>query len=186
VVPGAWPALSEKVQGLILELTSVQEVALPIKFDPPLQPGEVKIVWPSKKDMERGLADLESCIPTWMATPALLVIKPELALVVSVQQVVHDESGFVLIARVDEALVAPPDFKPADPIKLGCVWNQPYMSIHADLINAPYSSYLHFGAEGVKRAREMHAKLGAAATVENPFLLGLLRSCFTPGLKPGS
>jgi hypothetical protein len=184
LVSGAWPARSEEVDksDVILELIFVREVALPIKFDPPLEPGEVKIVWPTKKQMEEGLADLERCLPTWMASPALLVIKPELGLIVSVEQVLHDDTGFELTFRLVEALVAPSDFHPPEPIKLACIWNQPYMSIHPELINAPYSFYLHFGAEGLQRAREMHASLGAAATSKNPMLLGLLRSCFTPRL----
>jgi hypothetical protein len=38
-------------------------------------------------------------------------------------------------------------------------WNQPYLSIGRDGISAPYAYYLHFGHEGVERARELHRAL---------------------------
>jgi hypothetical protein len=98
---------------------------------------------------------------------------------------VHDDFGFALIGRVDEALVAPPDFDSANPIELTCGWNQPYMWFDADGIDAHFSFYLLFGAEGVKQTRELLADLGVVATNAYPVLLPLLRSCFDPAFGPG-
>ena len=75
-------------------------------------------------------------------------------------------------------MVAPEAFDTQIPIKLRCVWNQPYMSLSADCISAPYSFYLHFGAHGVQRAREFSATTAFEKMRNSPMLLGLLRACF--------
>src|SRR5208283_4019734 len=91
--------------------------------------------------------------PLWKANPALLVIKPHHGLIVSLESIEHDERYFALAFAVEEAMVAPEAFDTQIPIKLRRVWNQPYMSLGADCISAPYSFYLHFGARGANSAQ---------------------------------
>lgn len=121
--------------------------------------------------MEKRLADIERYAPCWKASPAYLVIKPDLGLIVSLENIEHDERYFVLTLAVEEAIVAPEGFDPRIPIKLTCVWNQPYMSLGAHLISAPYSFRLEFGAQGVQRIRESTATslIDLAARGRNPF-----------------
>jgi hypothetical protein len=139
-----------------------------------------QIVWPTKEQMEKGLAEIERYAPLWKASPALLVIKPHLGLIVSLKNIEHDERYFALAIAAEEAIVAPDGFDAQIPIALKCVWNQPYLSLGADSISAPYSFYLHFGAQGVQRAREFSATKCFDKLRSSPMLLGLLRACFEP------
>ena len=54
------------------------------------QPPEIvtpaHIVWPEKDEVEKGLAELKQYAPLWKACPALLVVKPHLALIVSLEK----------------------------------------------------------------------------------------------------
>ena len=142
-----------------------------------------QIVWPIKEQMERGLAEIERYAPLWKESPALLVIKPHLGLIVSLENIEHDERYFALAIAVEEAIVAPEGFDTQIPITLKCVWNQPYMSLGADAISAPYSFYLHFGAQGVQRARQFSATRVCDKLRNSPMLLGLLRACFQPDFQ---
>jgi hypothetical protein len=141
----------------------------------------LRIIWPTRAEMRKGLARIEKLLPFWKLSPALLVIKPELGLIVALQSLRHDKHGFVLSLKVDQALVAPPDFDTESPITLECVWNQPYLSMAINYISAPYGFYLHFGIEGVQRARELSASIGEKG-VRSEMMLGLLRGCFGSGL----
>lgn len=115
---------------------------------------ELKIVWSTQEQVERGRTAIERYAAGWKASPALLVIKPYLALIVSLKDIQQDERHFALTLVAEQVIVAPKDFDREEPIVLTCVWNQPFMDLHRDLINAPYSFYLHFGAEGVQEVRE--------------------------------
>jgi hypothetical protein len=142
-----------------------------------------QIVWPTKEQMEKRLAEIERYSAFWKVSPALLVIKPHLGLIVSLENIKHDERHFALAIAVHEAIVAPKGFDTQTPITLKCVWNQPYMSLGADVISAPYSFCLHFGAEGVQRAREF-SKTGFFDKLrDSPILLGILGACFQPDFK---
>jgi hypothetical protein len=141
-------------------------------------PEVAQIVWPTKEEVEKGLAKIERYESIWKATPALLVIKPHLGLIVSLENIKHDEHYFALTIAVEKPIVAPEGFDAQNLITLKCVWNQPYISLGADLISAPYSFYLHFGAQGVQRARELSAMKSFDKLRNNPMQLGLLRSCF--------
>jgi hypothetical protein len=152
--------------------------------DNPIE-SELKIIWPSQADMRDGLTKVEGYLPFWKANPALLVIKPELGLIVTLQSLTHDERGFKLVCGVEQALVAPPGFEATTPIALDCAWNQPYLSLAVDRISAPYCFYLHFGVEGVQRARAFSAIVGVRRGGRaGEMLLGVLRSCFS-GPFPG-
>jgi hypothetical protein len=142
-----------------------------------------QIVWPEKEEMEKGLAAVERYAPLWKASPALLVIKPYLGLIVSLENIKHDKRYFSLTIAVEEAIIAPKSFDAQNPITLTCVWNQPYMSLGADSISAPYSFYLHFGAHGVQRVREFSATRFFDTLRNDPMLIGLLRACFQPDFK---
>jgi hypothetical protein len=149
---------------------------------PPDDPREAavpaEIVWPTREQMEKGLTQIERYAPLWKASPALLVIKPDHGLIVSLESIEHDRRHFELALVVEEAIVAPEAFDTQILIKLQCVWNQPYMSLGADCISAPYSFYLHFGAHGVQRAREFSKTRAFEKLRNSPLLLGLLGSCF--------
>lgn len=145
--------------------------------------GSAQIVWPTIQQMEEGLVAIKRYEPVWRASPALLVIKPRLGLIVSLKQVEHDERYFVLAIAVQEAIVAPDGFDPHIPVTLRCVWNQPYLSLGVDHISAPYSFYLHFGAQGVQRARDFSATKLFGKLRNSPALLGLLRSCFNSNVQ---
>lgn len=93
---------------------------------------------PTKEQMETGLAEIEQYAAVWNASPALLVIKPHLGLIVSLEDIKHDRRYFALAIAVEEAIVAPEGFDAQVPITLKCVWNQPYMSLSVDSISAPY------------------------------------------------
>ena len=145
--------------------------------DPREAAAPAETVWPTREQAEKGLAQIERYAPLWKASPALLVIKPDHALIVSLESIEHDERHFTLALAVEEAIVAPEAFAQIL-IKLQCVWNQPYMSLGTGCISAPYSFYLHFGAQGVKRAREFSKTMVFEKLRNSPLLLGLLRSCF--------
>ena len=142
-----------------------------------------QIVWPTKEEMEKGLAEIERYAPVWTACPALLVIKPHLAMIVSLEKIEYDERFFALAFAVEEEIVAPEGFVAPIPLRLNCVWNQPYMSLGADFISAPYSFCLHFGAQGVQRIRELRAMRVFDKLRDSPLLLGLLRACFEPDFQ---
>jgi hypothetical protein len=149
--------------------------------DNPIE-SDLKIIWPSKAEMRAGLAKIEEYLPFWKIKPALLVIKPELGLIVTLQSIEHDKNGFTMVCGVEQALVAPPGFDTATPVTLECVWNQPYLSMAGDRISAPYNFYLHFGVEGVQRAKEMSATYFRRGGTDGKRLLGGLRSCFSGSL----
>lgn len=142
---------------------------------------EVSIVKPTAEEAEQRLADLEVCMPYWKETPALLVIKPDLGLIVAVQAIVHDAMGFTLRLAIEQKLVAPRSFDRAG-IDIGCGWNQPYMFFSKTGISAPYSFDLHFGSEGVARARELYESISRESAgseyYQDRLLLGRLRRCF--------
>lgn len=140
----------------------------------------VQVVWPTKEQIEKRLAEIERYAPHWKENPALLLIKPELGLIVSLENIEHDERYFTLTLAVEEAIVAPEGFDAQVPIALKCVWNQPYMSLGADSISAAYSFYLHFGAQGVQRVREVSATKRFDKLRNSPDLLVRLRDCFDP------
>jgi hypothetical protein len=143
---------------------------------------EASLVEPTAEEAVKGLADLESCLPYWKESPALLVIKPTLGLIVTVLDSEHDRMGFAIRLAVQERLAAPPAFDLTE-IKVACIWNQPYLSFHRSKISAPYSFYLHFGSEGVARARELtrsfHAE-NAGTPAQAQVAVTLLRGCFRP------
>jgi len=140
-----------------------------------------QIIWPTKEQMEKGLAEIERHAPFWKATPALLVIKPHLGVIVSLKNIEHDERHFTLSVAVEETIVAPKGLDAQFPITLKNVWNQPYLSMDSHCISAPYGYYLHFGDEGVQRVRKLSAELSDKQK-NGPFTLGLLRGCFQRNL----
>jgi hypothetical protein len=142
-----------------------------------------QIIWPTKEEREKGLAAIERYAPLWKASPALLVIKPHLGLIVFLENIEHDEHYFALTIAVKETIVAPEGFDAQTPITLRCVWNQPYMSLCPDSISAPYSFYLHFGAQGVQRVRELSATRLFDTASNSRTALGLLRGCFQPNFQ---
>lgn len=152
--------------------------------DYPVIKGEV--IWPTKEQRDKGLEEIERFAPHWSASQALLIIKPRLGLIVSLKRIDHDERHFGLTVTVEEIMVAPPEFDPQKPLMLRCVWNQPYLSLSAKRISAPYSFYLHFGAEGVRQVREFSItkKFNLIKQTEKhaETILGLLSHCFS--MKP--
>lgn len=66
--------------------------------------------------MEKGFAGIERYVPRWKASPALLVIKPDLGLVVSLENIEHDERYFKLAIAVEKTIVAPGRFDSQIPI----------------------------------------------------------------------
>jgi len=107
----------------------------------------MEIVGPTRRERKKGLADVERFAPGWKSSPALLVIKPNLGLLVSVKSIEKNDSAFTLAIAVEEAIVAPKGFNSRDTISLQCCWNHPYLHLDAELISAPYSFYLHFGSK---------------------------------------
>lgn len=144
----------------------------------------LKIIWPSKSEMRAGLEKIDKYRSFWQTNPALLVIKPQLGLIVTLLSLEHDKRGFTTVCGVEQALVAPPGFDTGIPITVNCVWNQPYLSLSSECISAPYSFYLHFGVEGVRRARALSAAYIRRGGTDNKMLVGALRSCFSSSL-PG-
>jgi hypothetical protein len=140
------------------------------------RPQIATIVQPTQEEADDGLRRVQGCIAAWKASPALFVEKPEIGVIVSFQSVAYDDHGFALKLAVIHVLVAPTRFDANKPIEVSCVWNQPYMSFDNQGINAPYCFYLHFGAEGVRRARELWSSL--SESTKQPPPLGLLRGCF--------
>jgi hypothetical protein len=139
---------------------------------------EAVIVRPTPQEVAEGVARLELDIQHWRENPALLIVKPELALIVSVIDHETDDNGFRLRLAIMERLLAPPEFN-IPSMDVECGWNQPYMSFNRDGIHAPYSFSLYFGKQGVDRAREaFHLKM-ARVTRETPFDFALLRWCFS-------
>jgi hypothetical protein len=146
-----------------------------------VKPVEATIIEPSPEQIDRGIANLKSCLPHWRQTPGLLVIKPACGLIVSVAGSAHDGSGFALTLDIVDRLVSPKHFdRTGTTVRYG--WNQPYASFGPDLISAPYSFYLHFGAEGVNKAREVVRRLPPTLDpgAGGDLMLGLLRGCFPP------
>lgn len=101
-------------------------------------PPEVQIVWADKRADGNGIGRDRTIRGRLDASPALLVIKPHLGLIVSLEDIKHDRRYFALAIAVEEAIVAPEGFDAQVPITLKCVWNQPYMSLSVDSISAPY------------------------------------------------
>ena len=147
-----------------------------------------QIVWPTTEERDRGRAEIERFSSVWKASPALLIIKPDLGVVVSLKDIAHDERYFTLTLEVEETIVAPDGFDPQAPIELRCVWNQPYLSVVSDCINAPYCFRLHFGAQGVRNVREFAAtKLFRTlkdSSKDSSIIAGLLSGCFVPDFMP--
>jgi hypothetical protein len=142
------------------------------------QQPEFTIVEPTAQQAAEGLAKLQLCFPHWKQTPALLIIKPDVLLIVSATSYESTESGFTVRLATIEKLEAPSDLEL--PNEVGCGWNQPYMSFSTDVISAPYSFSLYFGAEGVARAREVHQILSKERGASDGGLVGVgsLRACF--------
>jgi hypothetical protein len=150
--------------------------------DDPDTPIEVTIVEPTAEQVEEGLANLNACLPYWKTTPALLVIKPDLGLIVSVLDATHDRMGFSLRLAVHEKLEAPSDFDESE-MKVSCVWNQPYMSFGKSVIWAPYCFSINFGSEGVARARELREQIRAEISYTPDtaeIIVCILRGSFPP------
>jgi hypothetical protein len=145
---------------------------------------QLQIVWPNKEDMKRGLGTIKRYVFGWKASPALLLIKPHLGVIVSLQELNHDERCFTLILATDAAIVAPADFDPRAPIKLACLWNQPYLSMGRDHIYAPYDFSLFFGVQGVRRVHEWTSKRSFERLRNTPFVLPCLRACFRTDFQP--
>jgi hypothetical protein len=143
----------------------------------------VEIVWPTKEQREKRLAEIQRYAPDWRASPALLIIKPHLGVIVSLQSIEHDEHYFALRLAVEETIAAPDDFDPTTPVLLTCVWNQPYLSLSPNGISAPYSFRLHFGAQGVQHVRELSGMKFFAAVKKTELLPGILSACFSPDFE---
>jgi hypothetical protein len=144
---------------------------------------EAQIVFPTKEEMERGLAEIQRYAPMWKANPALLVIKPQLGLIVSLKNIQYDEHSFALTLALEGAVVAPEGFVAPVPLKVTCVWNQPYLFLYPGGIDALYSFNLHFGAQGVQRVRELTAMRFFEKLRDSPMVLGYLRACFQPDFQ---
>jgi hypothetical protein len=146
---------------------------------------QATIIEPTQKETKAGLVKLRQCVPVWKVTPALLVEKPDLAVIVSVRDVTHTRTGFRILLDVNEVLMAPVEFGDRCSLELACVWNQPYMSFSDQSVFAPYSFSLQFGREGVARARELCVSLPTMNEGLKVFLPGLLKSCFGVGRPYG-
>jgi hypothetical protein len=151
------------IQGDLTEVVAPNE-------DPHATVG-AEIVLPAEREVVDGLATLKKCLPHWLANPALLVIKPNLGLVVSVVNSTYDQMGFSLSLGVEEKLIAPRSFDSSE-IQVGCGWNQPYMNFDESEIWASYCFSLHFGAEGVSAARAFSKDRNALTGVMLPALRG--------------
>jgi hypothetical protein len=114
---------------------------------------QLKVLLRIPEQAEDGLRQLRTCLPYWTKMAVLLLIKPRLALIVSVMDAEHNERGFTLRLRVDDRLIAPAEWS-ASEMTVGCDWNQPYMSFDKDLITAPYSFRLHFTSDDIASVRE--------------------------------
>ena len=132
---------------------------------------EVRIIAPSEAEAASGREKLQHCVSTWKAHPALFLTKyPDQILILSLQDVRTDAWGFRLILTVDEVLFS--GKAPPDPMRLACVWNQPYMSFDQGLLHAPYSFSLYFYPQAVPRVREIWAALPVARRSEPQTLFG--------------
>lgn len=100
---------------------------------------ELVIISPTQQEAAEGLARLELYIPHWKENPALLIIKPHLAIIVSVTGYEVDDERFRVKLAITEELLVPPEFNCDASLDVDCVWNQPYMSFNQDGIHAPYS-----------------------------------------------
>ena len=152
-------------------------------FDPPPKPEEIKIVWPTEQEMSEGMATVRKCLPFWRGNPAYLLIKPNLGLIVSLQNFEFDTRYFALTFSVDDVIIEPAGFDRREPMRLEFVWNQPYMWISAEEISAPYHCGLHFGAQGVQNIRKLRATRFFEQLKNTPLLLGFLRGCFDAGFR---
>jgi hypothetical protein len=114
---------------------------------------KLKVLLPTPEQAENGLRQLRTCLPYWTKMAGLLLIKPRLALIVSVTDAETNKTGFTLRLRADDRLIAPAQWD-ASEMTVGCDWNQPYMSFDKDLISAPYSFRLHFTSEDLASVRE--------------------------------
>jgi hypothetical protein len=122
------------------------------------------VIWPTEAQANAGLGMLNRCVPIWKTTPALLIMKPQLAAIVSLREVGHTPQGFQLLVGVEDYLVPIErlhETLKTGSLRLGCGWNQPYMSFSEKGISAPYSFRLHFEHEGVARIRQLWASLPA-------------------------
>ena len=93
--------------------------------------------------------------------------------------------GFGLVLDVEECLSASEDERAQPTFTVGCVWNQPYMEFDERGVHAPYSFYLHFGAEGVARVRELWAALSPHFEGSEYQPIRQLRGCFLIGGRHG-
>jgi hypothetical protein len=139
----------------------------------------MKILKPTREERKKGLADVGRFAPIWKSSPALLLIKPHLGLIVSVESIEKDDTAFTLAIAVEEAIVAPKGFNTRDTIRLQCWWNQPYLHLDAELISAPYNFYLHFGSKGVRQVRQFRASALFKHPESAEAKIGHLRTCFT-------
>ena len=134
-----------------------------------------KLLYPAEEEIAAGRAKLEACLPHWRTTPALFMSKPPLVVIVTVRSHSHDRSGFTLRLHADQTLVTTggEDLEDYD---VGCMWNQPYMYFDENIISAPYSFTLYFGAEGVANAREVHRLVSRGARPWD--VMSVYHSCF--------
>ena len=149
---------------------------------PPLpEIATASIIWAAKEEKEQTLAQIERYAPTWKASPAYLVMKPDHGLIVSLQRIEHEDQNFVLVLSVEQSVIAPEGFDPQIPIRLTCPWNQLYMSLCPDEICAPYGFRLQFGAQGVQRIREgLKTGLVDSVRINGIPHPQLLSACFRP------
>lgn len=148
---------------------------------PPFPYVEVEIVRPTEEQRQAVLAQINQFAPGWHATPAYLIMKPVYGLIVTLDRIEQDESGFDLILRVEESIIAPANFDQNEPMRLSCCWNQPYLSLGAAEICAAYGFRLLFGAEGVQNVRKVAATAPSyMARVRQRPSPEMLSSCFRP------
>jgi hypothetical protein len=141
-------------------------------------------ILPTNEEREKSLKKIYECLPFWLAEPAMLIIKPTLGLIVSLQKLEHDDMGYTLTVDILETLYSPENPVLPPSMKLGCFWNQPYLSIARDCLSAPYSFYLHFGREGVQAVRQSNEVLKRKNAPPHASTLGILRFCFRHGFDP--
>ena len=125
-----------------------------------------RLIEPTKEEVAEGRATLEDCLPHWRATPALLIVKPTLAIAVKVRSHTEEALGFRLHLEATDLLMAPEEMDLAE-FDVFCGWNQPYVSIDRNELHAPYSFTLHFGVEGVAHARELTELILSVADQQN-------------------
>ena len=125
-----------------------------------------KLIEPTQEEVAEGRRTLEECLSHWRATPALLIVKPTLAIVADVRSHTEEALGFRLHLEATDLLMAPEDMELAR-FDVFCGWNQPYVSMNRDELHAPYSFTLHFGAEGVAHARELTDIILSVADQQN-------------------